>query len=543
MRPRIGHDDAMRRWNGWGDEGHTAEVSEGGLALLAEKLGPGRPPVDATLAKVVAAVPTSRAKPGEFLDLDPEGRVRHARGQSFPDLVDLRSGRLDAVPDAVARPRTAAHIRDILVRAKAQGARLVPYGGGTSVTGGVSTRRLPDPVITVDLSGLAGVREMDERSGLVTVGAGTTGPALDSWLRERGLFIGHEPQSFDLATVGGWVAARGSGLRSFGQGRIEQLFAGGTLESPAGTMVMPPFPASAAGPDLRQLVLGSEGRLGFLSDVILRTSPVPEIEGMEAWAMPTWQEGCEAARAIAQARLPLSLVRLSTPAEARTLLAFSDHPGQVKALQAYIRARRKPHAWALLITGVAGARNLARLARNEAAEIIDAHEGIRLPGLAEGWFAARFRTPYLRNALWEAGYGSDTLETATDWSRVPTLLSRLEAAIEQALLPHREKVHVFTHLSHLYPTGASIYLSFIFRLGSTPEATLTWWRAIRAAAASVIAAEGATISHHHGVGADAVPYLRTEKGPLGIAALEAVTRVFDPDGLMNPGVLLEGPKR
>ena len=530
----------MRRWNGWGDESEEAHVGAGGLDLLAATLGRGTPPVDAALAQVVASVPQSRlgAAAGEGLSVDPELRVRRARGQSFPDLIALRSGRLEAVPDAVAQPADGAAVRRVIDLARERGARLVPYGGGTSVVGGVSVRRLPDPVITVDLGGLGGVSALDERSGLVTAGSGTTGPDLAAQLATRGLTIGHEPQSFELATVGGWVAARGSGLRSHGVGRIEQLFAGGTLEAPAGTLEMAPFPASAAGPDLRQLVLGSEGRLGILTDVVLRAMPLPEVDGMQAWALPGWAAGVEAVRAIAQARTGLSVLRLSTPAESRTLLAFADRPSQIRTLTRYLRVRRQPSDWALLLTGVAGRRRLAKAAHDEAASIIGRHGGVRIPSLAKAWSRTRFRSPYLRNTLWTMGYGSDTLETATDWSRVPGLLERLEAAVAGALAPWGEQVHAFTHLSHLYPSGSSLYLTFIFRLAPDPDDTLERWRAIKRAASSVIATGGATITHHHGVGADHAAYLAAEKGPLGMAALESIVRTFDPEGIMNPGILL-----
>jgi alkyldihydroxyacetonephosphate synthase len=528
----------MRRWNGWGDEAVVAHVGIDGRSFLEARLGPGSPPREATLADVVAAVPASRLQPRDAISLDPELRVRRARGQSFPDLVALRSGRLEAVPDAVAQPADDAAVRQIIELAGTDCARLVPYGGGTSVVGGVSVRQLPDPVITVDLGRLTGVRSLDERSGLVTAGSGTTGPDLAALLAGHGLTIGHEPQSWELATVGGWVAARGSGLRSFGVGRIEQLFAGGTLEAPAGRMAMAPFPASAAGPDLRQLVLGSEGRLGILTDVVLRTTPLPETDGIEAWALPGWAAGLEATREIAQARPGLSLLRLSTPAERRTLLAFAERPSQVRALSAYLRARRQPDDWALLLTGVAGRRRLARAARGEAASIIGEHGGVGIPALAETWARTRFRSPYLRNTLWSMGYGSDTLETATDWSHLPALLERLESAVGSALAPWGERVHSFTHLSHLYPSGSSLYLTFMFRLAVDPDETLARWRTIKEAASSTIVAGGATITHHHGVGTDHAAYLPAEKGPLAMAALESVVSTFDPEGIMNPGVLL-----
>jgi alkyldihydroxyacetonephosphate synthase len=529
----------MRRWNGWGDEAEASHVGAAARRFLETRLGPATGPREATLAEVVAQVPHSRVDPvAGLLDTDPEVRVRRARGQSFPDLIALRSGRLEAVPDAVATPTTNEAVRRLIDHARTVGARLIPYGGGTSVVGGVTARASADPLITVDLAGLADLKALDERSGLVTVGAGMTGPALAAHLEPRGLTIGHEPQSFELATVGGWVAARGSGLRSFGSGRIEGLFAGGTLEAPAGTLAMPPHPASAAGPDLRHLVLGSEGRLGFLTDTVLRTSPLPEVDRLEAYALPGWTAGHEAVRALAQARPRLSVLRLSTPVERQTLLGFADKPDQVRLLKGYLRARSVPRDWSLLLVGVAGTGASARAAAREARSILRPFGAVAVPALAQTWSRTRFRSPYLRNTLWTMGYGSDTLETATTWSNVPRLLARLQAAVAVALEPSGEKVHVFTHLSHLYPSGSSLYLTYLFRLGPNPDETLERWRAIKRAASTTIEAEGATITHHHGVGTDHAPYLAAEKGPLGMAALEAVVRTFDPEGLMNPGVLL-----
>jgi alkyldihydroxyacetonephosphate synthase len=529
----------MRRWNGWGDEAETADVGAPARRFLEARLGPATAPRDATLAEVVARVPASRLVSVEnLIDTDPERRVRFARGQSFPDLVALRSSRLDAVPDAVARPMDAEGVRRLIDHGRIVGARLIPYGGGTSVVGGVTARPSADPLITVDLSGIADIRSIDERSGLVTVGAGITGPALAEALAPHGLTVGHEPQSFELATVGGWVAARGSGLRSFGSGRIEAIFAGGTLEAPAGTMEMPPFPASAAGPDLRQLVLGSEGRLGFLTEAVLRAGPVPDVDRLAAWALPGWQAGRDAARALAQARTRLAILRLSTPVERQTLLGFADHEDQVRLLKAYLRARNVPADWSLLLTGVAGTHRQARAAAMEVRAVLRPFGAVRVPGLARTWSRTRFRSPYLRMALWEHGYASDTLETATDWTRLPRLVARLQAAVSGALDPSGERVHVFTHLSHLYPSGSSLYLTYLFRLASDHDETLARWAAIKRAASAVIVAEGATITHHHGVGRDHAPYLAAEKGPLGMAALDAVVRTFDPEGLMNPGVLL-----
>ena len=530
----------MRNWNGWGDDSVSTPVSKAQRAFLAELIGPAESPPEATLGDLVVKVRPSRIaeSPAIRLTTDAELRVRHACGQSLPDLIALRYGRLEATPDGVARPEHTTDVRRLLGHATEAGAQLIPYGGGTSVVGGVSVQASDVPQISVDMSRMTGVRDLDEKSGLVTVGAGTTGPALKSAVAGRGLTVGHEPQSFEYATVGGWVAARGAGLRSLGSGRIEDIFAGGTLEAPAGTLIMQPFPASAAGPDLRQLVLGSEGRLGFLTDVVLRTEPLPEVDTVDAYAVPEWDHATAAARDLVQGRVGLSMLRLSTATETRTLMAFAGNPDGRRLLNAYLGIRRRPSDYCLVLVGASGRRKPARANRAEAASVLKRWGGVKLPGVAAAWQRSRFEAPYLRNELWSAGYASDTLETATTWADAPRLLARIEAAMAEALAPWSERVWAFTHLSHLYPSGASLYTTFMFRLTADPDETLARWRTCKRAASDVIRAENATITHHHGVGTEHAPYMAAEKGPLGMSALESIVHTFDPDGIMHRGVLL-----
>jgi alkyldihydroxyacetonephosphate synthase len=301
---------------------------------------------------------------------------------------------------------------------------------------------------------------------------------------------------------------------------------------------MPTHPASAAGPDIRQLVLGSEGRLGVLTDVVLRATPVPEADVVDAHALPSWEAGMEAARALAQLRPGLSFVRLSTPTETQSILAMAEHPGQVRALRGYLRARRVPQGWSLLLVGASGRRRPAHAASRDAAAIAGRHGAIGVPGLAASWRRGRFRAPYIRNTLWEAGYASDTLESATDWTRLPELARSVAHALRHGLDDHGERVHVFSHLSHVYPSGSSLYVTYLYRMAGDPDVTLERWCTLKNAASEAIVAAGGTISHHHGVGVDHAPYLAAEKGELGMAALRSAIATFDPDGVMNPGVLL-----
>jgi alkyldihydroxyacetonephosphate synthase len=529
----------MRRWNGWGDESILDELPAGGAAAIERVVGPAAPRPDATLADLLAGVPASRLPRHRLVVDDPETRVRHARGQSLPDWVALRTGRLIAVPDGVAFPNDGTEVRELLAWAAAAGARVVPYGGGTSVVGGVTPANDGAPWLTVSLGRLAGLRALDDGSLLASFGAGTSGPDVEAALRTRDLTLGHYPQSWELSTVGGWVAARSSGQQSAGYGRIEALFAGGTVEAPAGTLEMPPHPASAAGPDLRQAILGSEGRFGILTEAVLRVAPLPEVEVFPAFFLPDWERALAFTRALARARLPLAMLRTSTPAETWTNLALAGHDRMLVALRRYLAVRGVGPGRCMVLLGLVGRRRVMAATFADVLELGRGFGAVRAPAtFGRQWQRSRFRTPYLRNTLWEAGYAVDTLETAVAWDRVPAMAASLAPSIRRGLAAEGERVHAFTHLSHVYPTGSSLYTTFVFRLADDPDVTLERWRRLKATASEAIVRLGGTISHQHGVGSDHARYLAAEKGVLGMAALGDLARRFDPAGIMHPGVLL-----
>jgi alkyldihydroxyacetonephosphate synthase len=531
----------VRRWNGWIDEGVASPtIPPGAVRLLEAEIGAGSRPSDATLDAVAAGIGASRLDGEPGLSVDAIDRIRHARGQSLPDWIALRSGRLPRVPDAVARPASAADVRDLFDLARRRDASLVPFGGGSSVVGGVTPTEDGDrPVITVAMERLAGLRDLDERSGLATFGAGTLGPALEAELAPYGLTLGHFPQSWERSTVGGWVAARSAGQESLGYGRIEDLFAGGRLEAPAGPIVLPPHPASAAGPDLRQLVLGSEGRFGILTEAIVRAVPKPRVQAVPAWFLGEWPRAVEAAREIARAGLPLSMVRLSTPIETATTLALAGDGRGIRILRGYLGLRRIGPEPCLLLVSASGHERLVEIAVREVGSIVRRHGGLGVGGsIGRQWLRGRFRVPDLRDSLWELGYAVDTLETAADWSRLPDLAAELGRTLRNGLADAGERVHAFSHLSHVYPSGSSLYTTLVFRLAAGADETLDRWRRLKTAASEVIVRHAGTISHQHGVGRDHRPWLAAEKGELGLDLLAGVARRLDPDGRMNPGVLL-----
>lgn len=537
----------MRRWNGWGDDSVDEHVPHRAMTLLRELVGPSTPPVDAPLEDVVATVPKSRVSPDRGSDpglvVDALDRVLHARGQSLPDWIALRSGRLGAAPDAVARPPDSAAVAALLTTATARGWTLIPYGGGSSVVGGVNVVSPDRPTVTVDLSATAGLRHLDETSGLATFGAGTYGPAVEAALEPHGRTLGHYPQSFEGSTIGGWVAARSVGQQAHGYGRIDELFAGGHLETPRGPLDLPPHPASAAGPDLRQVVLGSEGRLGILTEVTVRTSRTPRLERFSAYVVPDWDLALELARRLGQSGLPLSMVRVSTPLETATTFALAGDRRGSGLLRRYLGWRGQGSDRCLVIVGLSGHPDVVGATARAVDDLVRGLHGVAAPAVGPAWRRSRFAAPYLRNALWDEGYAVDTLETATDWATLPTLATELARSLRHGLDAAGERVHAFSHLSHPYGTGSSLYTSYVFRLAGDPDATLERWRTLKSAASDVIVRHGATISHQHGVGTDHASYLAAEKGPLGMRAIEAVVREFDPDGVMHRGVLLEDQAR
>ena len=531
----------MRRWNGWGDKATDYPLPDSAASYLAELVGEGLVIPDISLDQALAAVPPSQLPAHLFVISTSVERLNHARGQSLPDWVALRQGRIETFPDGVAYPENVDDIQAIFAYVRRTGARLIPYGGGTSVDGHINPRPQDTPVLTIDLSRLNQLFGFDETSRLASFGAGVRGPDLEAQLNKLGYTLGHFPQSFELSTLGGWIASRSSGQQSYHYGRIEDLFAGGHIETLQGPLDLPNLPASAAGPDLRQLILGSEGRLGIITQAAVRVRPLPQIDTFYGVFFPSWEQGSQAVREIAQARIPISMARLSDPQETWTTLKLSGKDNLVQWADRGLRLLQYNAGRCLLIFGVTGDAHTTRLARRQAIAVIRQHGGL-FTGQTIGnlWRKSRFLAPYLRNTLWERGYALDTLETAVPWASVQTTAEAIKAAIRSELGVENERALVFCHLSHIYRDGASIYVTYLFRRTVDPDQTLERWRKMKNAASQAIMAHNATISHQHGVGLDHAPYLQAEKGAIGLDILRAAIHRLDPEGILNPGKLIPG---
>jgi alkyldihydroxyacetonephosphate synthase len=528
-----------KRWNGWGGDAEGQPLSARARGFLGERIGATTAAVSASREVALQAVSASRLPASTLFRTDAATRLDHAFGQSTPDWIALRSGRVGACADGVAMPATHAEAVAALDEAKRLGAIVIPYGGGTSVVGHLRVPESDRPVVNISLERLASLQGFDETNLIARFGAGAPGPAIEAALAAHGMTLGHFPQSFELSTAGGWVVTRSSGQQSLRYGRIEQLFHGGRLATPRGELAVGGLPASSAGPDLREAVLGSEGRLGLLTEVSLRVRPRAANEAFHAIFFPTWDAGLAAVRALAQAGVALSMLRYANAVETETQLALVEgHDGALRWLGRYLRWRGIGEGACMLLAGVTGSEREARQARTALGDIVGAHRGVAVGTMiGKGWAKNRFRGPYLRNSLWDAGICVETMETCVPWSSASAMLAAIEGAGRAALAAEGERVHVFTHLSHVYRQGCSVYSTFVYRLAADPDANIERWRRLKTAVSQAVVTGGGTISHQHGVGVDHAPYLAAEKGELGMALLRAAARELDPGGMMNPGKL------
>lgn len=536
---------SMRRLGCWGFVGVTYAASQQLQSWLELHVGPPGPPLPVNASYPQLADPRPLPElPVEVL-VDPEERIFHARGQGLPDLVRFRSGRLPATPDGICRPVSGDGVKEVLKLCGEAGVNVIPWGGGTSVTGGVNVLPGSAPVLTLDLSGLSGLNGYDKESGLATFGAGTTGPAVEAALAGVGMTLGHFPQSWELSTVGGWVVTRSSGQESLGYGRIEDMVAGLELVAPAGRLTIPVQPASAAGPDLKHLILGSEGRLGIVTEVTLRVRPRPRQMEVEATVLPDFEAGLAAVREMVQAGTPLTMMRLSDAPETQVAMATGLAASRMAPLvRAYLRVRGIGASACLLLCGAAGDADAVDGSLAAAGSLLRSYGGVvlgRRPGRT--WKHDRFRHPYLRDALLDIGYATDTLETAVPWSRVSETRAAVTRAISESLQSLEQHVAVLCHVSHPYRDGASLYFTLFFRNQNDPEETVVRWAEIKRAASEALVAIGATISHHHGVGQWHAPWLKPEIGGLGHSLIADAANRLDPDHILNPNVLLDDQDR
>jgi alkyldihydroxyacetonephosphate synthase len=453
---------------------------------------------------------------------DDQTRRLRTRGKSTPDLLRARAGDLADAPDAVVRPGDHDEVAAVLALAVRHHLAVVPFGGGTSVTGGLVARREGFAgVLSLDLVRMKRLLAVDHVSMTATLEPGLRGPEAEALLAAEGLTLGHYPQSWEYASIGGFAATRSSGQSSAGYGRFDALVVGLTVATPRGRLDLGTAPANAAGPDLRQLFLGSEGAYGVLTAVTVRVRPVPEVKVYEGWRWPSFPAGAAAIRTLAQSGLLPTVVRLSD--ETETALNLAD-PAAIGG---------EGSAGCLMISGYEGSPGAVAAKRAAVTSLLTGLGGEPVGEAAgEKWSHGRFDAPYLRDSMLDVGVLVETLETATFWSNVDRLYADVKAALAAAL---GDPTIVLCHISHVYETGCSLYFTVAAPEGDRP---LEMWQSAKAAASDAMIAAGATITHHHAVGTDHKPWFAEEIGPLGVSVLRAVKADLDPTGILNPGVLI-----
>jgi len=553
------NDFTQTRWWGWGDAGKHYDLSERPFFWphvkkrldVSDKpfffppnlddivLPPSHFPAS-VLESLKAVLPNDR------IALSTEEKLSHTYGKSYHDLVRIRRKVFPEVPDAVLYPNSEEEIQAILAWAIENRMALVPWGGGTSVTGGVEATHgaRHRGLVVVDFRRMDKVLAIHKASLVADVEAGILGPKLEKELQEEGLTLSHYPESFEFSTLGGWIAARAAGQQSTRYGKIEDMVESVRLLTPRGLLQTPHLPAAANGPDLARLVIGSEGILGIITQARVRLSPVPERKLYTAALFRSFEDGVEAMRRILQSGLKPATVRLSDAEE--TDFIFSLRKGKSSSLASalqnlglgWVEKRGfHPKKRSILILGLEGIAENVKIELKAIRQILRSFPVLSLgESIGQEWYRHRFENPYLRDVLMDYDILVDTLETATEWDNIWSVYTSVRDAVKKTYNQLRIKGVVTAHLSHLYRTGSSLY----FILLATPHVGREleeWWEIKKAASEAIIAARGA-ISHHHGIGLDHRPWLEREIGEEGLRLLRNLKEAVDPERILNPGKLL-----
>ena len=523
------------RWKfwGWGYEGSGLRPDEERrlLQFYADRFGlAGAAPRAAPTVDEVALRPPRLKPPARLAPLfstEPHERLAHTYGKSFPEAVRVWARDFGNAPDVVARPSTEQEISAIFEWAADAGAAVIPFGGGSSVVGGVEPA-VGDAfagTLSLDLKGLDQVLEVDRTSRAARIQGGILGPALEAALKPHGLTLRHFPQSFECSTLGGWIATRSGGHFATLYTHIDDLVESLRVVTPAGVLESRRLPGSGAGPSPDRLFMGSEGALGVITEAWMRLQARPTFRAGAAVAFDDFLAGARAVRAVGQAALFPSNLRLVDAAEC-AVNGVNDG------------------SFALLVLAFESADHALEPWQSRALELVQDHGGRVLPGTgaAEAWRTAFIRMPYQREVLVPQGLIVDTFESAITWDRLEAFHERVKNATEQAIREATGRPGLVTcRFTHVYPDGAAPYFSF--HAVGRADALLEQWRQIKERASDAVIEGGGTITHHHAVGRDHMPWYERQRPALFGAALGAAKRALDPAGILNPGVLVPGASR
>ena len=548
------------KWWGWGEEG---------ISFTHEDKPDFRPFVMRQLGLDVAR---ATSKPAAFEDLviprpsitpalrsaleaavedgplstDPRERVTHARGKSLRDLVRHRRGDVGRLPDVVVHPGSEEEVVAILRAALDADAIVIPFGGGSSISGSLEAPPGDErTVISVDLGRLDRVLAVDDASRIARVQAGVFGPHLEAQLEAQGWTLGHFPDSFTYSTLGGWIATRSSGMQSDRCGDIADLVRAVRVVTPAGTLATRPVPSSSTGPSVREMVLGSEGRLGVITEATVHVERTAERRVILGYLFPTWPDALAAMRDIAASEAAPSVTRVSDAPETRFSFAAKKASSPLDRLKsaglaAYLRRRRgyDLDAMCLSFIGYEGSERHVGIQRKLVGEIVSRHDGLCIgSGPGALYDQKKFDTPYIRDYLLDRGALADVAETSAPWSTLPTVDDNVMASARGAFDALAVRGYVMCHLSHSYHAGACLYFTFAF-MPSGQRDGLEEYDVVKSAIQQTFVDSGATLSHHHAVGTEHANWLGQDISEPGVAMLRALFEGIDPGANLNPGKIV-----
>jgi len=555
---------AHMAWSAWGDERvrFTADDKPALGPFLQRQIAvdPSARPAP-TVAFADLDVPESRA-PGalraaleqavgaEHVSADALDRVVHARGKSLRDLVRHRRGELGRIPDLVVRPADEEQVTAVLQEVLEADAVLIPFGGGSNISGslevGADERR---PVVSLDLGRMDRVLEIDEPSRLARVQPGVFGPHLEQQLNARGWTLGHFPDSFTHSTLGGWIATRSSGMQSDKYGDVSDLTRGLRVVTPGGLLVVRPLPATSTGPSVREMVLGSEGRLGVITEATVQVHRVAEERVILGYLFPDWAAGLAAMRDLAASEASPAITRVSDSHE--TAFSFAtrkrgtvvDHL-KSRALREYVARRRgwDVETMCLSFLGYEGSAAHVKAQRRLTEAVVREHGGLCIGrGPGELYDQKKFDTPYIRDFLLDRGALADVSETAAPWSALPQVYDAVMAGARGAFTAIGAPGYIMTHLSHSYHGGACLYFTFAFTPGAGRDG-LADYEVVKSAIQQAFVDAGATLSHHHAVGTEHARWLEQDISAPGVTLVRALFDAADPGANLNPGKILGAEK-
>jgi alkyldihydroxyacetonephosphate synthase len=522
----------LKHW-GWGyeDEQPSSDELRAAASFLSQQLGFGSLEPEHPVPLSDVTLPAPRLRPPRSLEgicsSEPYQRALHSYGRSYRDIVRAFRGRFDHPPDVIARPRREQEVQAVLDWALSVGAAVIPFGGGTSVVGGVEAVGCASDyagVVTVDLKALDRVLEVDPVSLAARIQAGATGPGLEAQLARHGLTLRHFPQSFQFSTLGGWIATRAGGHFATLYTHIDDLVESVRALTPNGPWESRRLPGSGAGVSPDRMLIGSEGLLGLITEAWVRVRPRPEHRASAAVRFGNFMAGAEAVRALSQSGLYPSNCRLIDPQEARVTGAGDG-------------------SHALLVLGFESARRNVDRWLSLALECCADHGGTWERrrsgggGAVGSWREAFLRAPYLRDTFVAMGVLSETFETAITWERFPEFHQSVISATTAAVHDACGAGSVTCRFTHVYPDGPAAYYTVL--APTRPGLELEHWAQIKRAAGDAVIAGGGTITHHHAVGRDHRQWYDRQRPDPFAVALRGAKAALDPTGALNPGVLID----